>query len=100
CVVASLDSWKELFISLSIFTVSTICCFILGIAFPYNKNNPSSQISLIFLGTVGLFPISYLINKFSVFSFSMQLFLIVLLLLIGILVTISIINFRWEKESL
>ncbi len=69
-------SLRECLFGLGILATSTLSSIILGVFFPYSKENPLSQTSLILVCVLGLFPITYLINLFNSYSSIIQITLV------------------------
>ena len=93
-------SLKESLLGLGILAISTLCSIILGVFFPYSKENPLSQTSLVLVCVLGLFPITYLINRFNSYSSITQITLLTISIVSGLFITNHIFNTKWEKERL
>lgn len=93
-------SLRESLFGLGILAISTLSSIILGVFFPYSKENPLSQISLIMVCVLGLFPITYLINRFNSYSNIVQITLLTIFIVSGFIITNHIFNTKWEKERL
>ncbi|KEI49435.1 membrane protein [Enterococcus faecium UC8668] len=93
-------SLRECLFGLGILATSTLSSIILGVFFPYSKENPLSQTSLILVCVLGLFPITYLINLFNSYSSIIQIILVTIFIVTGFIITNHVFNTKWEKERL